>query len=492
MLLPLARTLVANVFGPDAPHASTHALFRDYAAGIVRLAAKVDPDLFTPEELARATAPFPQPHGRAAAATWSTREDLDAAEYRDGNAPLDLDFANYTAGKLVPERQWHDQDHPEYRQVLGQVRWRMHDLGYQFDAFAELDKRGEPIALVPPAFEPEPVVERFGKKYALIAYHELYGFRSDRGLIQEAYPGAGGRPTEVDLDPSFPDRPHSLRVVEPQFLPDASMPLREWVENGPVPDFSPWLIVNELDGEPGPWILLDAVLEHTDRASGHGLLIVVRSALVRRRDAAAFARELVGVAPDHRGLPEPPRDLYTFAGEIPWRATFPSNGPEWISLAHARGGSRRTYEVISPVRINDWERRYGGAARSYTVALPSKQIAEELGLWMRLPRWDLHEPDGRRATISVLYEEAGVRQSMTWIRKDLLERWLHRSVLALVWDVGGERQRSVSSPGLPRDPDDGPHYRAFRTVHKYPRGKSPLARAVEEEGPDDPTPGTRN
>ncbi|HEX8360980.1 MAG TPA: hypothetical protein VF613_12770, partial [Longimicrobium sp.] len=410
-----ARALYGKMFAEGAPNGTTHALLRDYAAGLIQLAVRVHPGLFAPGELARAAPPFPEPSGRGDVTLWGTLDD--AAALWDRGAPLDMDFLNYTVGHMVPGRRLYDDNHPGYREVSGKLRWRMHNLGYRSELFGGLDRRDEPVALLPPVHSPQPLVERFGKKYGLIAYHELYGWQSDRGILPDAYPGAGGRPTELDLDPSFPDPPHPVRVVDADFLPDRSVTPREWVEAGAVPLFTPWLVRPELLGERGPWVLLDTVLEHEDRSTRHGLLVVVRSVFAHARDARAFAGELAGVSPGHRGIPEPPRDMYTFAGEIPWRATFPATEPERIRLAHSRSGSDRTYDVLPAVRVNEWERRIG-TGRAYRVAVPAKRMLLDLGLWMRLPSWDLHEPDGARATISVLWDRDGVRQATTWMRKD--------------------------------------------------------------------------
>ncbi|HEX8362689.1 MAG TPA: hypothetical protein VF613_21385, partial [Longimicrobium sp.] len=60
--------------------------------------------------------------------------------------------------------------------------------------------------------------------------------------------------------------------------------------------------------------------------------------------------------------------------------------------------------------------------------------------------------------------------------KDLLDRWLAANNRALIWNVGGERRRRLFIPGSRRDVDDGPHYREFRVVHRYLRGRPEPAR----------------
>lgn len=470
VLAELARKLYAAMFAASACHPSTHVLLRDSAAGIMALAAHIHPDLFTEEERERSRAPFPRASGRADVDSWGVAEDRDRDRYRDGNDPLHMDFANHTVGGLVRDRRLYDDAHPEYQRVMGQLRWRMYQLGYRLDAFGELDVRTDRVARMPPATEPKPYVERFGHKYAWIAFLELYGWRHDRGLLPRGFHEPGQRPSEVDLDASFPDPPRDLRVLTGISLP-RSTPLREWVEEGPVPDMSPWLLLPEIDGVQGPWVLLDAVLDESHPVTGHGVLVVIRSALVTARDAAAFARDLAGVDPSHRGIPSPPQDLHTYAGEAPWRETHPPNEPATISLAHSRTGSGRTFTVHLPVRHNAWETHHSEIAANYGTAILEKRIAERFGLWMRLPSWDFYEPDARRATLSILHERVGVKHAMTWVRQDLLGTWLREQRQALVWAVGGERKRAVQHPTFKFDPDPGPHYRSFSAVYRLLRDR---------------------
>jgi hypothetical protein len=109
---------------------------------------------------------------------------------------MHMDFANYTVGGLVRARQLYDNDHPEYRKVMGQLRWRMYDLGdlgYRFDVFGELDTRTETVALMA----------------------SVWTVACSEGDHEPQL-----RPAEADLDASFPDPPRSLRVVSSSRLPD--------------------------------------------------------------------------------------------------------------------------------------------------------------------------------------------------------------------------------------------------------------------------------
>lgn len=458
----LAERLYFVMFAPHAPRSTTHALLRDSAAGIIELAALTTPGLFGPDQLRRASHPFPPGSGSADPGWWGSADDHDRGRYHDGNDPLRADFAARIVRGLVRSSPSFDGDHPDSSDVMGKVRWRMYELGYELDAFGERDVRTETVALMAPATEPRPYVERFGLKYARIAYLELHGSRSDQDLLPHLHEPVH-RPAEVDLDPSFPDPPRDVRIVTEKLLPD---PPATFAQGGSSPDMGKWLVVPAIAGEDGPWVLLDAELAEINPATGHGALVTIRSALSDAGQASALARHLAGLARGEQGLPSASEDRHTYAGEAPWRGTFPANQPEVATLQHRRTGAIRSFRILLPVRHNRWESHHSEITCSYGAAILDRRIAERFGLWMRLPSWDLHEPDGRRATSVVLHRSDTAVHSMTWIRKDILDRWLRQERQAIVWMARGEMKRSARplSPAARHEPS--PSQLRFSTVYR--------------------------
>jgi hypothetical protein len=467
VLPDLARKLYAAMFAAAARHPSTHALLRDSAAGIMELAAGAHPNLFEPDELARTRPPFPRASGRAHVNTWGHAGDCDREHYRDHNEPISRDLATYVAGELLPDGRRLGPEHPDYEQVIGQLRWRMYDLGYEFDSFGELDVRTDTVVPMPPAFEPKPHVERFGHKYAWIAFCELYGWRCDREVLPaggEALP----RPSGMDLDASFPDPPGDQRAVAHEFLPDRSMPLREWVERGPAPDISSLLVLQELRGKHGPWILLDANIEETDPVSGHAIAFSVRSILTAVHDTFPLAEALASAPPEACARLHPPAELYAYAGETTWRDSFPANPPAEIMVKYSPTGPNQSFRVQFTVREGAWETGEPEIRAHHGIAIIEKRIAERFGLWVRLPSWDFHAPDGGKATVSLLHWALTEKHTSTWIRQDLLEIWMAEQGQALLWTVTGQRKRAVNHPTFISDLDVA--NRSFAEVHRLADG----------------------
>src|ERR1019366_9014378 len=78
--------------------------------------------------------------------------------------------------------------------------------------------------------------DRYGKKYARIAFFEQYGLRKDAGLLDEEWHMVAERPSDADIDPSFPEQPYPMRLIG-DLLGDRSRDVDVWVQQGPVADF---------------------------------------------------------------------------------------------------------------------------------------------------------------------------------------------------------------------------------------------------------------
>ena len=86
-----------------------------------------------------------------------------------------MDFENYTLGTLVKGRSNYDYGHQDYRAIRRQVAWRVGNLGYSHERFAEVDQLIGNVSMHSRADRAQ--IERYGKKYSWIAFFEVYGLR---------------------------------------------------------------------------------------------------------------------------------------------------------------------------------------------------------------------------------------------------------------------------------------------------------------------------
>jgi len=312
-----ARSIFDLLFRVDAPARTTHVLTREYGRRVIELAAHHNRKLFSKEEVARTQLPFSD-GGRIA---W---QDIgaDESETHGADSPFRMDFENYTLGRLVDGRGNYDFKHAGYRKVRAQVLWRVNALGWTAGKFKmaegaiESDRRGYGRTM-----DEHHKVDRYGKKYSRIAYFELSGWLQDQGLLKER--DEDGRTWDVDLDPSFPSAAPEAQLITADFLGDPKLSLADWIKQGPIPDFGPFIRQTSVRGELGPWVALDGFVTQQEETRGRRLFAFVRSFLVAKSEANAFASALAKQPLGGRWLPEKPCIRHTFSGEMPWCSAFP-------------------------------------------------------------------------------------------------------------------------------------------------------------------------
>ena len=270
-------------------------------------------------------------------------EDRNEKEYRDGNAPIQMDFGNYTLGCLVKDRKNYDFENEEYKHVRANIFWRIYDLGYSLEKFGDVDKWIARENWKYDRSENRGKTDRYGKKYAWIAFYELAGFRKDQNLLFKWYQEEV-RIADADIDPSFPPPLHEFKVIDQDFLGNRETPLHEWIEKGETPDISSYLILEELCGEMGPWVSLDGHVRQEDLEAKRSCFIRPRGLFVHTGDLEELVTLLE--SRNYGGLPEIPADHCTYSGEIPWCDTFPYNGQSELSFVLTRGCPTNIYESM--------------------------------------------------------------------------------------------------------------------------------------------------
>ena len=521
-VLPLyARQLYENMFKPDAPHSTTHILARDYARRTIDIALIHHPDLLTGDERERISPPFADGGIRE----WGESEDRNEGEYEKGPAPLQMDFENYTLRGLIN----YDSNADESERVKANVYWRIYDLGFSLENFGKIDKWISDENWNRSRYNEHPrKIDRYGKKYSWIAFYELAGFRQDNHSLPDRYDE--GRISGADIDPSFPDEQQEYNLVTEDFLGDPEISVEEWISKTPPPDMIKYLKVDNLCGEQGPWILLQGFLPQKDENIGRNMLAFLHGLIVRSEEAAEIVEILKNQEKiDGHSIPSCPEDHRTFAGEIPWCDTYPPNKweefpfevrkvlipeqrPEFlrdgepipweeefevrniiadliekedeerleallsernleltIKTVEVEQREHKEFEVLVPVRENYWEESCSVVIPHRNIALPAREITEYLCLYGQPQSFDLFEKEnGRRASITFQYgEKWGETQHCTYLRQDLLERYLAEIGGELIWVIWGERRQAFQNiDALYESLQDAP-YESFQEVKAY-------------------------
>ena len=442
-----ARGLYERMFAPDAQYSTAHALMHDYALGIIELALRVDPRTLNEEQLARTRRGLKQvesPFAEANSVTDLELEDVDRA--------FRMDFENYTLGSLVKGRANYDYNHKEYSDIRRQVLWRVGNLGFSNEQFGEVDGFIENASWHSRGARAR--VERYGKKYSWIAFFEMYGVRLGQGHLADW--ADHDRPSDSDIDPSFPTPPRD-------WVPEMDNPLNrgpenvvDWISTGPTPEYENILRLEEIDGEPGPWLLLDGFIEQGQEGDDRLIFSFLRCLLAGPSELQQILAEYDRRPyPGNGAIPDPITDTNTFAGEIPWSTRFA------YALRDETGSAERqivcafeTYgpdpqegvPIELPVVNFLWERALDSSVNQVGSAMvPSPALCERLGLMGHAQQFDLYDSEGAIASICLIRKKDKISSQLLYMRENLLNRYAAETGHTIAWLVWGERTPSYAS-----------------------------------------------
>lgn len=499
----LARRLYRKMFAPNAPHGTHHTLRRDYALGIIQLAQHAACVTLPKTASKHLSPPFSQissPFSDIASVPTEVHEAVGSA--------IQMDFGNYTIGRLIPERGNYDDKHPDYIRVRAQIEQRMYDLGYRKTLFENVDRDIASSTFYERRDGNK--IDRYGKKYSWVAYFEMYGLREANRKLPDWR--MGERSSDADIDPSFPKRPESWDAPIPDLFGDLSMDSDKWVASGETPDFTSSLSVPEINGVPGPWVLLDGFIKAEREDINRELFAFLRGLFVARRDIPRLRRKFLSIEyPGNHKIPDGAEDYYLYAGEAgrsiryapelrmpngcyrrQTREAFErhvavkrrpgkvesavgeirivfvggqSNEKEEqsaLAVSDAAGEKTITFplnhsryrkipgvRIEIPVRRFSWESYHSTQNDFSGFHIPSPSIIQRLGLatWNR--EIDFRDRAGRLATA---YRESGNgwrgdHFHLLYIRQDLLQQYLKVTRQKLVWCNWGEREWSKKDMG---------------------------------------------
>lgn len=410
-----------------SPHATSptdHQLQRTYVEGMAILAARFHPSalpagLLTQDRVrfrsSAVVSPIPDGNRRA--------KEIDRV--------LQMDFENYTVGRLFDDRRNYDNDHPGHRAAIAHIRGTAWALGWRQAGLGVVD---EELGRYEPRAGRENRVERYGKKYSWIGFNTYAGMLDDRGELDER------RLTDVHLDPSFPEIAPAAPVRVPIWARPTPVDDKQWVRKGIVTVPDTLLYSTELDGHVGPWVLVDGYLDSRAGAVGRNVFGRISALLVDGDDGPAVVAALnERASPGGYWLPEPPSDYYVFAGEIPWHPEFASgrgDDPTRLYLGHVRMDAVPDLEVEILSHAYAWESYHSPLNDTGGAHVPSRWFSEAFDLRGLPQAFDQVLPDMSRAAL-VFEGPDGFEGRLLYLREDLLDAYAGSRTL--IWLAWGER-----------------------------------------------------
>jgi hypothetical protein len=505
----LAEVLYEKMFAPGADRTTHHTLMRDSALGVIELAMRAS--CFAPpeEEMKLLKPPFPNVMSK-----FTSDGTPDPAVTAALGQAIQMDFGNYVIGGLIPNRANYDNKNPEYVRVRAKIEKRMFDLGYREELFDSVDQS---IGRDSWRADDKSKVDRYGKKYSWIAFFEMWGEReASNGLPDWS---SNERISECGVDPSFPKRPPEWVLPAIDFFGGPTESIGQWVAGGFTPNWCDLLVIPEINGHPGAWILLQGFVSQTDATYGREIFAFLRGLFLRHSDVAILERKFLDIDyPSYAVIPEGATEHYLFAGEAGRRQSYmrrlcradgqyrrqtdtafggfesvvlnsSTSRPTQVSvdLSLGREGDesflfrgfverpgrlRRTrgVRIELPYVHFGWESHHSVHNDFFGFDLPSPSLIQRLDLASKNREIDFYDRRGKRAT---LYREGGLgwrgdRHHMLYVRADLLRRYLVETRQALVWCNWGERgwARTGQDHVMSQDPVRSEIFRENRHVHR--------------------------
>ncbi|MCW2119713.1 hypothetical protein [Flavobacterium sp. 7A] len=456
-------SLFELIFKKGAPYSSTHIIARDYASKIVEIVLLHHSNLFSTKDINLTVAPF----------KFGGNRKPGEFDYTIGGGiysePISMDFSNYTIGSIVKDGHSYSNP-PEKIKVRKQIYWRIYDLGWNEEQFNKID--GDIRSESYRSRSDQVDVERYGKKYSWIAYFEMAGLRSDDGLLKNDWNKF--RFPNADIDPTFPLNSKSQKYVFNDYLGDRNLSLVEWCLNGGKPLIKEYLEVSCLNKKKGNWVCLDGVISQKDKKANREIFAFIRGVLVKEDDYDKFKVHLKNKDLGGRFLPDSGSNDYAFAGELysiknstdenVFSISFETSRkkvtvqkgeegyyptpiviegvielsyPKFIEIDELTSDD---YDVLLPVMDYSWIYSQSVLNQASHETIVSKELAFFLKLTDRPQTFNLYDDDGNLASQNLQYTKSiDNNHKFTYLRKDLLDRFLAENNYKLLWSVWGER-----------------------------------------------------
>ena len=415
-----------------------------------------------PEEVLLTTAPFTIGGNR-------NPNEFDY-EKKEGifSEPISMDFSNYTIGRIVKDGHSYSNP-PEKKKVRRQIYARIYDLGWNEAQFNEIDGRIRSDSYRSRTEQAH--VERYAKKYSWIAYFEISGLRMDNDLIDD---WDEFRFSDADIDPSFPERTKNKKFVIKDYLGDPKQSLLEWYINGGQPDIKEYLEIN-LPKDDKIWVCLDGLIVQERKKINREVFVYIRGLLVKNDKYIEFKKQLIKKNDlGGRFLPDPRSNYHTFSGELynvnnstndntciisfeterkkvkvkkgePGYYARPVFTKDKIKFSYPKyieidSVSYEEYEVLLPVMDYSWESNHSELNQAGHETVISRELANSLNLISKPQTFNLFDIDGNLASQNLFYnKDYNNNHRFTYLRKDLLEKFLLENDYKLIWGIWGER-----------------------------------------------------
>ena len=346
-------------------------------------------------------------------------------------------------------------------------RWvckRAYELGWSKELFENFDKHNCQYI-----DRSRPKIERIGKKYQWIAFHELLGRMSDNlcwidNIFGDLKFLGPWQVHQRDIDPTFFWKKKERKS---EYFKSNNWKHTPWLQREPIFHFTqgnldvqkkwlwnqklnipiPQLIKTQFKNDKN-WLVLDGDTSWDKSISSNNNLeplepsvwVRINSIVIKREDLGLLKSNIVNKEElQSPSLVEYPNERLGFFREFPWR--FYQDVEEWIKF-NPNGRSGINVDYLNPAMKYTWEPGDQDCTTDnpyIEIHTPSKTLIKDLGLFL----CDEDKATWKNSNDEVVFIDPSITtggQSHALIREDLLQQWLEQNKLMLIWLIGGEKR----------------------------------------------------
>ena len=341
-------------------------------------------------------------------------------------------------------------------------RWvckKAYELGWSKKLFGEFEKR---VSNIHYSGDERRIIERIGKKYQWIAFHELLARMSDNlHWIDKEYLDADRSkfygPWQInkrDIDPTFwrlknknSNNTHNkplLGEYNPSFDQRSLNAMEEWLwDENIIPLFSDLIRVSSEDDK--KWIALQ---RYWNKSSNHNesgktikqyMWVRINSIIIEEKDLELLKSNIATKKLEDPSIIKNPETSQSFFREFPWHPCHHEciEG-DWIEFCFSNNCK---IKCLRPVVSYYWEYPY----RDYSISfyMPSKTLIKELNLSPCIHNESSWEDSDNKMVFVNPDVNVNFESDYALINEELLQKWLNEKDLILVWLIGGEKQLHI-------------------------------------------------
>ncbi len=351
------------------------------------------------------------------------RINIDDPRRVDLRYSIQMDFENYTLGRLFRDRRNYDNKHVGHKDCVSYVYGLLYKFGWRADnELGIIDKRiGNQIQRHNRA-----KTERYGKKYSWIGFYKYAGILASKGLLKE------DRITLLseEIDPSFPLEMKFDELDLVKWNIASSKDDRKWMEKEEILLPEDLLRRKNLKGKGKYWVLISAYLSLSDEITDRNIFGFVTTLLFAKSSTPNVITKFNSGYPGDVARRENVELYGITSGEIPWAKSFLDVMDEVESYESDEHGENLTCEYR-----NDGLEKWLKSAGIYYF--PVRKMIQNCNLKKKLNSLEFINENGEVVSTSIKAPE-GYNGDLFYVREDILMRYKgNRDAVTFCW---GEKE----------------------------------------------------